>query len=138
LDGSKEDAVELEVAVGELLANAYRHAYRQVHGPMQIDLAFDDKEIEVSISDEGDVITDTLAIPLAASVGDKHCGLYLVSKLTDRVHIVHPRTARGGTRIHITKCLRHDDRLMRHLRIVGDFGEHPSARGGEPVRRGDG
>ena len=61
--GSARDALELEVATGEVLANAYQHAYRRTHGPVEIDLTFNDQKVEITIHDDGDVRVDALNIP---------------------------------------------------------------------------
>lgn len=101
--GSDEDAAEVELATGEVLTNAYCHAYRRRYGPLQLDLSHDGQKIEVSIHDEGDVVDGGLNIPSSLAPGNEHRGLYLVGKLTDHVEVVHPRNARGGTTIRMVK-----------------------------------
>ena len=101
--GSDEDAAEVELATGEVLTNAYWHAYRMRHGPLQIDLSYDAQKIDISVHDEGDVVDGGLHIPSTLAPANEHRGLYLVGKLTDFVEIVHPRNARGGTTIRMVK-----------------------------------
>jgi anti-sigma regulatory factor (Ser/Thr protein kinase) len=120
--GSARDALELEVATGEVLANAYQHAYRRTHGPVEIDLIFDDQKVEISIHDDGAVRIDALNIPRALPGGCGHHGLYLVKKMTDFAEIVHPRTTRGGTTVRMIKYISVTSRLTRILGIDADLG----------------
>ena len=101
--GSDRDAAELEMATGELLTNAYCHAYRKRRGPLHLELSHDGQSIDISVHDEGDVIAGTLNIPSTLAPGNEHRGLYLVGQLTDHVDVVHPRNARGGTTIRMVK-----------------------------------
>lgn len=114
--GSNDDAAELELATGEVLANAYRHAYRKTHGPLQLDLMHDDQKVEISIHDEGDVIDGMLNIPSTLPEGNDHRGLYLVGKVTDHAEIRHPRNAKGGTTVRMVK---HLSKALRLAPIVG-------------------
>ena len=101
--GSDEDAEELELATGEVLANAYAHAYRRAHGPVQLDMRCTRQEVEVQIRDEGEGPAGPLSIPSTLPEGNEHRGLYLVGKLTDRVDIVRPADERLGTTIRLVK-----------------------------------
>jgi anti-sigma regulatory factor (Ser/Thr protein kinase) len=101
--GSRDDAWELELATGEVLANAYQHAYGKTHGPLQVDLRYDDQMVEISIHDEGGVTGDGPSIPSTLADGSNHRGLYLVGKLTDHAEIVHPGTPQGGTTVRMRK-----------------------------------
>ena len=114
--GSDEDAAEVELATGEVLANAYRHAYGKTHGPLQLDLSHDAQKVEISVHDEGVVASGRLAIPSTLAEGNEHRGLFIVGKLTDHVDIIHPRNGRGGTTVRMTK---HVNKLLRLLSIVG-------------------
>jgi anti-sigma regulatory factor (Ser/Thr protein kinase) len=114
--GSDEDAADLELATGEVLVNAYRHAYRKAHGPLQLDLDFDGQKVEVRVHDEGDVVSGMLTIPSTLPGGSEHRGLYLVGKMTDQVEIVHPRTPLGGTTV---RMVRHVNKLLRLTSILG-------------------
>ena len=120
--GSSEDALELEVATGEVLANTHQHAYQRSHGPLEVDVAYDDQKIEISIHDEGDVTNDvpTMSSILAETRGRR--GLYLVGKMTDYAEIVHPRNARGGTTVRMIKYIDTIGRLERMLQIDADLG----------------
>jgi anti-sigma regulatory factor (Ser/Thr protein kinase) len=101
--GSNEDAAEVELATGEVLINAYCHAYRKRHGPLQLEVSHDGQKIDISIHDEGDVVAGMLNIPSTLAPGNEHRGLYLVGRLTDHVDVVHPRNARGGTTVRMVK-----------------------------------
>ena len=114
--GSDEDAAEVELATGEVLVNAYRHAYRKTHGPLQLDLSHDAQKVEISVHDEGVAASGTLVIPSTLAEGNEHRGLYLVGKLTDHVDIIHPRNERGGTTVRMIK---HVNKLPRLVSIVG-------------------
>ncbi len=115
--GSDEDARELELATGEILTNAYRHAYRRTHGPLQVDLMFDDQKVEISIHDDGEVFVGPRNIPSAIGTADEHRGLYLVGKITDHAEIVHPRNARGGTTVRMIKRISKFRGFADRLRI---------------------
>jgi anti-sigma regulatory factor (Ser/Thr protein kinase) len=101
--GSDEDAAEVEMATGEVLTNAYCHAYRMRHGPLQVDLSSDGQKVDISVHDDGEVVDGGLCIPPTLAPDNVHRGLYLVGKLIDYVDIVHPRNARGGTTIRMVK-----------------------------------
>jgi anti-sigma regulatory factor (Ser/Thr protein kinase) len=117
--GSDEDALELEIATGEVLANVYRHAYRQMPGPLQVDLAFDDQKVEVSVHDDGEGSVGPLNIPRAIGTEDEHRGLFLVGKITDHAEILHPRNERGGTTVRMIKRIRRFRRFTNGLRTRG-------------------
>jgi anti-sigma regulatory factor (Ser/Thr protein kinase) len=114
--GSEEDAAEVEIATGEVLANAYQHAYRKTHGPLQLDLSYDAQKVEIAVHDEGGTAPGTLVIPSTLAEGNEHRGLYLVGKLIDDVDILHPRHERGGTTVRMVK---HVNKLLRLISIVG-------------------
>lgn len=114
--GSDDDAADLELATGEVLVNAYRHAYRKAHGPLQLDLDYDGQKVEVRVHDEGDMVPGTLTIPSTLPGGSEHHGLYLVGKVTDNAEIVHPRGPFGGTTV---RMVRHVNKLLRLTRILG-------------------
>jgi anti-sigma regulatory factor (Ser/Thr protein kinase) len=92
---------DVEIAVGEALANAHRHAYGGAPGRIEIDVAgrrITDQAIvwTVSVHDHGTAVTPP-PVPEALSrgtVGQR--GLYLISRLMDRVTIiVNPSTGYG-------------------------------------------
>jgi anti-sigma regulatory factor (Ser/Thr protein kinase) len=114
--GSDEDAAEVELATGEVLANAYRHAYRKTHGPVQLDLSHEGQKVEVSIHDDGVADSSTLIIPSTLTEGNEHRGLFLVGKLTDHVEIVRSRQGRAGTTVRMVK---HVNKLLQLFSIVG-------------------
>ena len=104
--GSYEEALELEIAVGEVLTNAFLHAYRKDHGPLQVDLTYDDRQVELSIRDEGAADARRLVIPSGVEPADEHRGLYLVGQMTDHAEILHPRNGTGGTTVRMVKRIR--------------------------------
>jgi anti-sigma regulatory factor (Ser/Thr protein kinase) len=114
--GSNEEAAELELAAGEVLINAYCHAYRKRHGPLQLDMNHDGHRIEISLRDEGQVVAGALNIPSTLAPEDDHRGLYLVGKLTDHVDITHPRNGQGGTTVRMVK---HVNKLLWLESILG-------------------
>jgi anti-sigma regulatory factor (Ser/Thr protein kinase) len=92
---------DVEIAVGEALANAHRHAYGGATGRIEIDVVgrrIRDRAIvwTVSVHDHGTAVTPP-PVPEALSrgpVGQR--GLYLISRLMDRVTIiVNPSTGYG-------------------------------------------
>ena len=103
--GSEEDAVALETATGELLANAYEHAYARQPGPLEIDLLYDEAKIELTIHDDGEPITDSPAIPTTPPSGERGRGLYLVGQLTDESQVIHPWNDPRGIGVRIVKYL---------------------------------
>ena len=119
--GSDEDALELEIATGEALTNVYRHAYHHTHGPLQVDLAFDDQKVEVTIHDDGARSGGRLDIPETIGPADEHRGLYLVGKITDHAEILHPRDERGGTTVRMIKRIRKFPRFTAGFRAGTGF-----------------
>ena len=94
--GGQVAAAELEVAVGEVLANAYRHGYGGAIGPVIIDVSADAMLWTVRIHDHGTAITPPTIPkrPPSGSAGGR--GLFLVQKLVDKVTIiVNPETGQG-------------------------------------------
>lgn len=103
--GSEEDAVALEIATGELLSNAYEHAYALQPGPLEIDLLYDEAKIELTIHDDGEPVTDSPAIPTTPPSGKRGRGLYLVGQLTDESNIIHPWNDPRGVGVRVVKYL---------------------------------
>lgn len=114
--GSEEEAAELELAAGEALTNAYRHAYRNTHGPVRLELSHDDRKIQIDIHDEGDVVAGELKIPSTVLQAGEHCGLFLIGQLTDHAEIVHPRNERGGTTVRMVK---HVNKVLQLANMLG-------------------
>jgi anti-sigma regulatory factor (Ser/Thr protein kinase) len=103
--GSEEDAVALEIATGELLSNAYEHAYARQSGPLEIDLVYDKAKIELTLHDDGEPITDSPAIPTTPPSGERGRGLYLVGQLTDESKVIHPWSDLRGIGVRVVKYL---------------------------------
>ena len=103
--GESDDvASSLELAVGEALNNAHEHAYHGDPGPLEVDLVADDRGLAVAVHNHGRPVTDVPTIPRdAPPMSSGHFGLYLIGRLMDRVHIVHPVNERGGTAIRMVK-----------------------------------
>ena len=111
--GSEQEASEIEIATGEVLNNAFEHAYRTGSGPLEMDLRYDDAKIELLLRDHGDPITDAPAIPRTPPAGPRGRGLYLVGQLTDESEIFHPWKDSRGTGVRLVKYLRRRARGRR-------------------------
>lgn len=96
-----------EIAVGEVLSNAYLHAYERKGGPIQIDLEFDGTKFVFTIHDHGKPLTTIPAIPktLPAGTGGGGRGLYLIGQLMDEAQVIHPGPSGAGTAIRMVKRL---------------------------------
>ncbi|MGQ0568375.1 MAG: ATP-binding protein [Armatimonadota bacterium] len=103
----ESEIVLVEIAVGEVLSNAYVHAYDQERGPMQIDLEYDGNQFVFMIHDHGKPLTAIPTIPdaLPARAGKGGRGLYLVGQLMDEAQVIHPGPRGGGTAIRMVKRL---------------------------------
>jgi anti-sigma regulatory factor (Ser/Thr protein kinase) len=104
--GSDEDAFALETAVGEVLINAFEHAYARALGPLELDVLYDETKIDLTIHDDGEPITDAPAIPRRPPTGTRGWGLYLVGQLTDEAEVIHPWRDPRGTGVRLAKYLR--------------------------------
>jgi anti-sigma regulatory factor (Ser/Thr protein kinase) len=103
--GSAEDAFAVETATGEVLINAYEHAYRHQAGPLEINLLFDKARVELTVHDDGEVITDVPAIPSTPPPGERGRGLYLVGRLMDESEVIHPSKSPRGVGVRMAKYL---------------------------------
>lgn len=103
---SEEDASAVEIATGEVLNNAYEHAYARQPGPIEIDLSYDEARIELTVHNDGEPITMEPAIPRIAPSGKRGRGLFLVGQLTDESEVIHPWNGRRGIGIRLAKHLR--------------------------------
>lgn len=107
LAAPEDTAAQVEVAVGEALANARVHAYQDGVGPLEILLTYDGIDLTISVHDSGRVVTPLPErVPVAVNAGAlRRRGLYLIGQLMDRTEIsrVGPE---GGTRLRMTKRLR--------------------------------
>ena len=105
---SESHTLEVEIAVGEILSNAYVHAYGQQPGPLAIDVEFDGDQFVILIHDHGRPLTAIPEIPRTPPepTGKGGRGLYLVGQLMDAAEILHPGPAGSGTAVRIVKRLR--------------------------------
>jgi len=105
---SESRTLDVEVAVGEILSNAYVHAYGQKPGLLAIDLKFDGDQFVLLIHDHGKPLTAIPEIPqtLPRPTGTGGRGLYLVGQLMDAAEILHPGPTGLGTAVRIVKRIR--------------------------------
>jgi anti-sigma regulatory factor (Ser/Thr protein kinase) len=103
--GSEEVAQSVEVAVGEVLANAYHHAYKGGVGPLVLELSCDGARLQILVHDDGAPVVDKPAIPRVLPRGVGGRGLYIVGQLMDEAEVIHPRGESGGTAVRLTKDL---------------------------------
>lgn len=81
------DVDDAELVLGELCANVIRHAYDCTEGSMEIEMALNDLDLVVSVSDSGrgfDVRDRPLTPTFSASGG---MGFFLMEHFADRVCI---------------------------------------------------
>ena len=104
--GAPEVEGEIEFAVGEILLNAYRHAYHGRPGPLQIEMSLDHATLELRIHDHGPVLTGPPTIPRSrpTRVSDG-MGLYVVGRLMDEAEVIHPARNGRGTVVRLVKNL---------------------------------
>src|SRR5580658_8554635 len=104
--GAPEVAGEVEVAVGEILLNAHRHAYHGRPGPLEIEISVDHDRLELLIHDHGEPITDVPTIPRTRPARvSEGLGLYMVGRLMDEAEIIHPARDGRGTAVRLVKQL---------------------------------
>jgi len=103
---SESHTLEVEIAVGETLSNAYLHAYEQKPGPLVVDLEFDGDQFVLLIHDHGKPLTAIPQIPRTLPrPGKGGRGLYLVGQLMDAAEILHPGPTGTGTAVRMVKRL---------------------------------
>lgn len=95
LGASMVEAADVELSVGEALANAYLHAYGGRPGPVAIAFAFDGIALTISVRDEGRGAPQPLA---------PGRGLSLLADLTDGVAL-HAAPDGTGAVLRITRRL---------------------------------
>jgi anti-sigma regulatory factor (Ser/Thr protein kinase) len=98
------DAVagEIELAVGEALANAYEHAYGGAPGPLEVKIACAGERFVIEVRNHGRSITPP-KIPHDAPTGQRGRGLYLIERMMDEVRVIHPAADGRGTALVMTK-----------------------------------
>ncbi|HKX16524.1 MAG TPA: ATP-binding protein [bacterium] len=83
-----EVAADMEVAVGEVLANTHLHAYQRGTGPVFVEVAASEDAVTICIRDEG-LATVPPAIPLdrpsMSALGGR--GLYLAGLLAGGIEV---------------------------------------------------
>lgn len=100
-------AFELETALGEALTNAFVHAYGgDPRGRIVVRFEFEDGGMHVTIRDGGRMLRAVPAIPKDVSPEETAGrGLFIMSKLMDRVEVIHPDRRGRGTAIRMSKRL---------------------------------
>lgn len=101
-------AFELEIALGEALANAYVHAYGSLgKGRIAIRLSCSDDGLTATVKDTGRRLRSAPVIPEDVPLTRRRGrGLFLMSRLMDDVEVIHPARAGRGTAVRMTKRLR--------------------------------
>jgi anti-sigma regulatory factor (Ser/Thr protein kinase) len=95
LGASMLEAADVELSVGEALANVYVHAYGGHPGPVAISIDFDGIVITISVRDEGRGTPDPLEMGR---------GLTLLQELTDGI-MLHDAPDGAGAVLRITRRL---------------------------------
>lgn len=103
---SAADAFDVEVAVGEALANAHLHAYGGTGGPIKIQMEFDGLRLITTLSDRGEPVTEQPAVPQTLPAQGQGRGLYLVGQLMEEVEVIPSKSRRRGIAIRMVKLLR--------------------------------
>ncbi len=83
-----ESARDMEVAVGEALSNAHRHAYGKAVGPVAVRVDHTESAVTVVVTDEGSTtVPATVPTALPAHTPQGGRGLYLIRSLLDEVEM---------------------------------------------------
>ena len=127
MEGGSEEVVQsVEVAVGEVLANAYHHAYKGGAGPLELEISCDGAQLRILIHDDGAPVVDKPAIPRVLPEGVSGRGLYIVGQLMDEAEVIHPRRAGGGTAVRLAKDLSRNGRRIAEIETNTSLGRIPS------------
>ena len=104
-EGAPEQvAREIEVALGEALANARLHAYGGGVGHVGIDIVYDGTDLSITVHDHGKPVTGRPTIPSSLPLrGTGGRGLYLIGQLMDAAEIVQPDWRGRGTAIRMMR-----------------------------------
>jgi anti-sigma regulatory factor (Ser/Thr protein kinase) len=89
------EAADVELSIGEALANVYLHAYGRHPGPVAITIDFDGVAMSLAVRDEGRGKPDTVQAGR---------GLSLLQELTDGVDLLAGPEGRGAV-LQITRRL---------------------------------
>ena len=85
---SGSEASEIELAAGEALSNAHRHAYPDGVGLVEVDVQAFQSELAVTIHNDGrEVSPPIVPSALPASNSPSGRGLYLISRIMDSVEV---------------------------------------------------
>ena len=86
---AEEAAQDIQLAVGEVLANAARHAYPNTVGFIEIDFRLTDGRLHIGVQNHGGPITDLIEVPneRPAFGESSGLGLYAVGQLMDEVEV---------------------------------------------------
>lgn len=108
MGASRVAAFDLEIALGEALANAYDHAYGSAgRGRIRIRLAFDGAGLIATVTDMGARLRSRPRIPRQVPLRNRRGrGLFLMSRLMDDLEVIHPVQDGRGTAVRMTKRLR--------------------------------
>lgn len=100
-------AFELEIALGEALVNAFLHAYGgDPRGRIVVRFEFLEGGLRVTVRDGGRALQAVPQIPREVKPDDEAGrGLFIMSKLMDKVEVIHPDRRGRGTAIRMTKRL---------------------------------
>jgi len=105
--GAPDDtAGDIEIALGEALANAHEHAYHGAVGPIDIDFEIELAEFRCRIRDYGHSAAVPPHVPRGPSVGD-HRGLYLMDRLMDMMEITSTQNGESGIEVRMRRFLVH-------------------------------
>lgn len=99
-------ALDIEIAVGEALSNAYLHAYGGASGPLEIAAEYDGLVLRVTISDEGVAILPRPVLPERRPGPGEGRGLYLIRRVMDEADIVPSPSGQRGIAVRMAKRLR--------------------------------
>lgn len=104
---SRIAAFELETALGEAPTNAFLHAYGgDPRGRIVVRFDFTDGGLRITVRDGGRALHAVPAIPKDVTPDEERGrGLFLMSKLMDKVEVIHPDHRGRGTAILMTKRL---------------------------------
>lgn len=108
----------MEVAVGEVLSNVHRHAYRGDIGPVSVAVSRYPNRVSVLVIDNGHATMAPVVprvLPPRANIGGR--GLYLVGRFADGARIRMNRTGHGLT-VRLTKRLRSTDPLIEGEQVA--------------------
>lgn len=85
----EEVAQDIQLAVGEVLSNAARHAYPNTVGSIEIDYRLTDGRFHIGVQNHGGPITDLIEVPneRPAFGQSNGLGLYAVGQLMDEVEV---------------------------------------------------